>query len=113
MRLSEYQDDSSQTAIYPGALTGVRPAMNYAVLGLVGEAGELANKVKKIYRDDIDETSDEFREAVKQELGDVLWYVARVADEFGLELDDVAESNLSKLFARQEAGTLGGSGDSR
>lgn len=113
MELGEYQEKSAVTAIYPEALTGTRPAMNYAVLGLVGEAGELANKIKKIYRDDIDETTYQYRQDIMYELGDILWYIARVADEFGLELEDVGATNIRKLLARQRDGTLGGSGDTR
>lgn len=109
MTFTEYQLKSRGTAIYPEAGRNIV----YPVLGLVGEAGEIANKVKKIQRDDHGELSPERREALKDELGDVLWYLAQVATELNLNLDDLANENLSKLFSRKERGVLHGSGDVR
>lgn len=80
----------------------------YTVLGLCGEAGEAAEKVKKRERD-----GNFDREAFLKELGDVLWYVAAAAREVGSNLEEVAAINLAKLKARSQKGTLGGSGDSR
>jgi len=87
-------------------------AVNYCTLGLVGEAGEIANKIKKVIRDNkpIDEA---FKEDMKAELGDVLWYVARLSDEFGIKLDDVASYNMSKLLDRLKRNVIQGSGDNR
>jgi NTP pyrophosphatase (non-canonical NTP hydrolase) len=109
MRLSDYQRDSRATAVYPDAGSN----LVYPTLGLAGEAGEVAEKVKKLIRDDGGVLSDERRSALEKELGDVLWYVAQVATECGLDLDAIAQGNLDKLRSRQERSQLGGSGDDR
>jgi len=85
----------------------------YPTLGLVNEAGELAGKVKKIFRDKNGQISEADREALKQELGDVLWYMAQIATELNLSLAEVADANLEKLFSRLERGKIGGEGDTR
>ena len=85
----------------------------YPTLGLVNEAGELAGKVKKIFRDKNGHISDTDREALKFELGDVLWYMAQIATELDLTLEEIAEANLEKLFSRLERGTIQGEGDNR
>lgn len=85
----------------------------YPILGLVGEAGELANKLKKVARDGQGMQTDEQTEAIVDELGDVLWYVGAVATETESNLGQIALSNLKKLFSRKERGVLGGSGDTR
>lgn len=108
-----YQLETAKTAIYPESGEGTLIALNYVVLGLGNEAGEVQGKVKKAWRDDEGLITDEKREAILDELGDVLWYLARVADELGVSLDQVAERNLTKLFGRLERGTLRGSGDNR
>jgi NTP pyrophosphatase (non-canonical NTP hydrolase) len=108
MDLSEYQRQSRRTAEYP------REAwLAYPALGLAGEAGEVAEHAKKAIRDDGGKVSDERKAAMSKELGDVLWYVAQLASELGLELDEIAAQNLEKLFSRQERGVLSGSGDDR
>ena len=96
------------TSLYPEAYRLVYPA-----LGLAGEAGELANKVKKVLRDHGGRLSEEAREAILAELGDVLWYVAQVATDLGESLEAVAQANLAKLRSRKERGRLGGDGDDR
>jgi NTP pyrophosphatase (non-canonical NTP hydrolase) len=85
----------------------------YPTLGLVNEAGELAGKVKKIFRDKGGQINGEDRQALKQELGDVLWYLAQICTELDLTLEEVAQANLEKLFSRLERGTLHGEGDNR
>lgn len=107
MNFNEYQQQARKTAIYPqqGNLGG----LIYATLGLAGEAGELANKVKKILRDGAH--PDDL--GLKDELGDVLWYVAQVATELDADLDWVVTNNILKLENRKTAGTLKGSGDER
>jgi NTP pyrophosphatase (non-canonical NTP hydrolase) len=109
MLISEYQELSRRTATYPGAGDNIV----YPTLGLAGEAGEVAEKVKKLLRDDDGVMSRERREALAGELGDVLWYVAQVATEAGLDLEEIAQGNLDKLLSRQRRGVLSGSGDSR
>ena len=109
MELSDYQRQSRVTAVYPDAGRN----LVYPTLGLSGEAGEVAEKVKKMIRDDAGVLTDERRAALAKELGDVLWYVAQVATEAGLDLDEVAGANLAKLLSRQERGVLQGSGDDR
>jgi NTP pyrophosphatase (non-canonical NTP hydrolase) len=109
MLISEYQELSRRTATYPGAGDNIV----YPTLGLAGEAGEVAEKVKKLLRDDDGVMSDERREALAGELGDVLWYVSQVATEAGLDLEEIAQGNLDKLLSRQRRGVLSGSGDSR
>ena len=109
MELSDYQQRSRATAVYPGAGDN----LTYPALGLCGEAGECAEKVKKAIRDDEGVLSEERRTALAGELGDVLWYVAQLATEAGLELDQIAADNLGKLLSRQERGALQGSGDTR
>ncbi len=108
MTFEEYQKEAQKTALYPEAYRLVYPA-----LGLAGEAGELANKVKKVLRDHGGHLTAEAREALLQELGDVLWYVAQVATDLGASLEAVAQANLAKLRSRMERGRLGGSGDNR
>lgn len=99
---------SRRTAEYP------RDAwLAYPALGLAGEAGEVAEHAKKAIRDDDGQISDERRAAMAKELGDVLWYVAQLASELKLDLDEIAQANLDKLLSRQQRGVLSGSGDDR
>jgi NTP pyrophosphatase (non-canonical NTP hydrolase) len=108
VELSEYQRLSRRTAEYP------REAwLTYPALGLSGEAGEVAEHAKKAIRDDGGQVTDERRGAMAKELGDVLWYVAQLASELGLDLDEIAQGNLDKLLSRQRRGVLSGSGDER
>lgn len=109
MDFQEYQRTSRQTVKYPNAGKN----FIYPTLGLAGEAGEVAEKVKKIIRDSDGTPDADTREAIQKELGDVLWYVAQVATEFGLKLDDIASANIAKLQSRMERGKIGGSGDAR
>ncbi len=88
-------------------------AIVYPTLGLTNEAGEFAGKVKKIFRDKGGIISDDDREALKSELGDVLWYLTQICTQLDLELADVAEANIAKLRSRQQRGKIRGDGDSR
>ena len=109
MNFSEYQEKSRATAKYPVIGHGVV----YPTLGLVNEAGEVAGKIKKVFRDKNGEISAETREALKAELGDVLWYLAQTCTELDISLDEVAESNITKLLDRQARGKIQGDGDNR
>jgi NTP pyrophosphatase (non-canonical NTP hydrolase) len=106
--LSEYQRLSRRTAEYPRS-----DWLAYPALGLAGEAGEVAEHAKKAIRDDAGTVSDERRTAMAKELGDVLWYVAQLASELDLDLNEIADTNLQKLLSRQRRGVLSGSGDDR
>jgi len=88
-------------------------AIIYPTLGLAGEAGEVADKVKKVIRDNNEEFTDEKKREIALELGDVLWYVASLAYDLGYSLDDIAQMNIDKLKSRQQRGKLSGSGDNR
>lgn len=111
MDFNDYQNSTIDTAVYPEAGTGSWFAINYTILGLANEAGEVAGKWKKAIRDEV--PRDVVIEQLKSELGDCLWYAAQLANEAGLNLDDIAEHNLTKLNNRKLAGTLHGSGDNR
>ncbi len=108
MQFRDYQIQIGEFALYPEAWSGSPMALAYCALGLTGEAGEYSEKIKKLIRDGkLDKSL-----AVK-ELGDVLWYLTRCANELGYSLQDVAEINLVKLTDRRERGVLQGSGDTR
>ncbi|GAA1648797.1 nucleoside triphosphate pyrophosphohydrolase family protein [Actinoplanes couchii] len=109
MDLNEYQRAALRTA----APRDKHNEVFHLLLGLVGETGEVAEKAKKIVRDHGSDFSRWDTEDLKKELGDTLWYVAVLADHFGLTLADVAAGNVRKLADRQRRGVLGGSGDDR
>ena len=105
---NSYQRSAVTTAIYPD-----QHKITYPALGMAGEAGEVANKVKKLIRDGPDKRPDTWREDIASEIGDVLWYCATLADDLNLTLGMIASQNLAKLQKRKDKGTLGGSGDTR
>jgi len=109
MDFNEYQAKSRKTARYPA----IGHAVIYPTLGLTNEAGEVAGKVKKIFRDQGGQISEASRQALQAELGDVLWYLAQICTELGLALDDVAEANIAKLYDRLERDAIHGDGDQR
>jgi len=104
--LNNYQMQAREFAIYPERMKVVYPA-----LGLAGEAGEVADKVKKIYRDD--RTDAKFLSEIAKEIGDVMWYCSVLAEDLGFSLQQVAEMNIYKLQSRKSAGNIAGSGDNR
>ncbi len=132
MDFKEYQEAASKTAIYPPIFNVLYPA-----LGLAGEGGELANKIKKLLRDkfsaklqegDVDliraakvvaaaleeiYSDPEVKQDIAKEIGDNLWYNSAIARDFGLNLDDIATQNIDKLASRKARGVIGGSGDNR
>lgn len=109
MTFKEYQIESRKTAIYPNKDNNYV----YPTLGLAGEAGEVSECIKKIIRDKNGKIDKESRELLKKELGDVLWYIANLAIEFKLDLEDIAKTNVTKLKSRQERNKIHGSGDNR
>ena len=111
MEMQEYQSFTNSIALYPGQ--GTVAGLTYTILGLVGEAGELANKVKKVLRDHEGVMSEPMRDSMAVELGDVLWYVSQVAMELDIALDTIAGMNIYKLKLRKKTGTLQGDGDKR
>jgi len=104
----DYQTAARETAVYPWHLSCI-----YPTLGLCGEAGEVAEKVKKIHRDKHGTPDQSDLEAIEKELGDVLWYLSNIASDMNLSLDHIAKLNLEKLAARAARGVLHGSGDDR
>ncbi len=109
MTFDSYQKESRKTALYPQAGSN----FIYPTLGLCGEAGEVAEKIKKVLRDKNGRFDEETKLALKKELGDVLWYTAQLASELGMSLADIAQHNIEKLFSRKERGVLHGDGDNR
>ena len=109
MDFNKYQKLSKKTGIYPV----IGKKFVYPTLGLTDEAGEVAGKIKKIFRDKKGRVSPEDKKEISKELGDVLWYLSQLATELGLSLDQVAKDNLEKLFSRLRRGKLKGSGDNR
>lgn len=113
MKIEEYEEATLETAIYPrGKCADERlPEVGvlYCTLGLVGESGEVAEKIKKAIR----EGDPEYIDEAEDELSDVLWYLARLADELGVSLEELAERNLEKLQDRKDRGKIEGKGDNR
>ncbi len=109
MDFASYQRRSRETARYPDA--GANPI--YPTLGLCGESGEVADKVKKVLRDRQGVFDAASLDDIRLELGDVLWYISQLASELNLSLDDIAEANLAKLASRVARDVISGSGDRR
>lgn len=117
MNIKEYQTIIEETSIYPKQI-----GLAYCAMGLTGEAGEVADKIKKLYRDQqlhtLDAAAemvliDEHKYDIAKELGDVLWYVTAMANEIDMDLSEIMEINYTKLIKRRETNTLHGSGDNR
>lgn len=108
MDFNAYQDAAKMTALYADAYR-----VTYPALGLASEAGEVAGKVKKVLRDRDGDFGEEQIAMIADELGDVLWYVATLAADLGLDLDSIANGNIQKLRSRLERGAIQGDGDKR
>ena len=108
MTFNEYQTIAATTAIYPESAKFI-----YPTLGLCGEAGEVAEKVKKIIRDANGEFTDEKKAEIMKEIGDVLWYISALCTDLGVKMGVVAQGNIDKLLSRKERGVLNGNGDNR
>lgn len=109
MTFQEYQDQALTTAAYPDMGNN----FIYPTLGLSGETGEVAEKIKKVIRDNGGVLTAEIKLDLIKELGDVLWYISQLSWELGYNLDEVATKNLDKLADRQMRGVIGGNGDNR
>lgn len=110
MTFDEYQERAHQTS-FDTEIGG--STLLYPVLGLLGEAGEIANKVKKIFRDNGGELSDIDRAFLLKEAQDCQWYIAEICTQLGVSLDAMAVANLEKLADRAERGVISGNGDNR
>lgn len=113
MKLDKYQKRAAEFDLFETTVDLKSPGFLEKVLGLVGEAGEAADKIKKIIRDKGGYASEEDREAIAKELGDVLWYVANVARYMGVPLSEIAEGNIEKLTSRKKRNKISGEGDDR
>lgn len=105
----EYQDFTDTTDVYPDDEFNI----GYKALGLAGEAGEVADKIKKIYRDKNGNFNSTDEMEIAKELGDCLWYISTLSKSIGFNLSDIAEINVDKLTKRKTEGKLHGSGDNR
>ena len=108
MTLNQYQEEALKTAIYPEDKKII-----YPTLGLTGEAGEVAEKVKKVIRDNNQEFTDEKKRQIALEISDVLWYCATLSHDIGYTLGEIGKMNIDKLASRQQRNKIGGSGDER
>lgn len=105
----KYQKECKKTAVYPK----VGRSFVYPLMGLMGEAGEVSEKIKKLFRDHGGKLTKEYKLEIAKELGDVMWYLAQLSTEFNLKFSDVVKMNLEKLKARKIKGSLHGNGDNR
>jgi len=108
LNFNEYQDAATKTAIY-----GAGNLIVYPALGLANEAGEVLGKIKKVLRDKDGVFTEETNKAIGDEIGDTLWYMAALARDLGLSMNDIATNNIKKLLDRQQRGVISGSGDNR
>lgn len=111
MDFDEYEKLASRTAVFDDSQRTLR--LYDLGLGIAGEAGELAEKLKKLIRDDGGTMTDERREALKKEIGDVLWYLSQLSSALNLPFSEVAQANIDKLWKRYQDGVIKGSGDNR
>lgn len=108
--MNAYQEKATKTAFFDPQVLNPIAAVT---LGLTGETGEVAEKIKKLFRNDKGALTDETREELKRELGDVLWYISQLARLLDISLDDVAAANIEKLADRNKRGVIKSSGDNR
>jgi len=113
MDFREYQIECRKTDVGTSAQDCIKPGWLYYVLGIAGESGEFCEKIKKLFRDKNGIIDQEFLDLIIKEIGDILWYQARILDQFDIDFDDVAKTNITKLLDRMERGTLHGEGDNR
>ena len=113
MDFNEYQIEAGKTDLGTSAQDNLEPGWMYYVLGIGGETGELLEKVKKLFRDDKGVMSLERKKAIALEMGDVLWYMARLCSHLGIPFDDIPLLNVEKLASRKDRNKLKGDGDNR
>jgi len=113
MHFNEYQKKTRLTDKGAGPEHGLEPGWVYYVLGIAGETGELVEKIKKHFRDDYGQMTEEKLKEITKEMGDCLWYHARLADVLGINFDDVAKENIKKLLDRKKRNKIHGEGDER
>ncbi len=109
MNFKQYQTEATKTATYPN----VGNNFVYPTLGLAGEAGEVAEKIKKVLRDKGGIIDDQTKQDICKEIGDVMWYIAALCNELEVEMNDVAVMNINKLFDRRDRDKIHGEGDDR
>jgi NTP pyrophosphatase (non-canonical NTP hydrolase) len=109
----EYQNTTHQTSVYPSDESQETESVTYLTLGLVGESGEVAEKIKKALRDDGGVITPERKALLHKELGDILWYHSELCSRLGFNMGEVAKANIDKLLDRKARGVLHGSGDNR
>ncbi len=108
MEMNEYQQAALQTAVYPQEMKIV-----YPLIGITGETGEVAEKIKKVIRDNNAVFSDDDRREIAKEIGDILWYISSLSSDIGYSLDEIAAMNIDKITSRNERGKIHGEGDNR
>lgn len=113
MEFNEFQKECRKTDVGTSAQDCLYPGWLYYILGTVGEAGELAEKIKKLFRDKNGVVDSEFKEEIVKEMGDIQWYMARLADQFDIEFNTIAETNIKKLQSRKKRNKIHGNGDDR
>lgn len=113
MEFNKYQKKCRLTDVGTAAQDCLNPGWLYYVLGVAGETGEMVEKIKKLFRDKNGVVDQEFKDALIKEMGDIQWYLARLADQFDIEFNDVAKTNIEKLFSRQKRNKIHGEGDNR
>lgn len=111
MDFNEYQKKASVTATFTGKQEEYQ--LMYLALGVAGEAGEVAEKIKKLMRNNEGAIDDEKRDAIKQEIGDVLWYLSQLSRVLGFSFDDAAQANIIKIMDRKARGVIKSEGDTR
>jgi NTP pyrophosphatase (non-canonical NTP hydrolase) len=109
MHFKDYQKQSRTTAIYPSMCQ----SYTFSLIGLVGETGEVAEKIKKLIRDRQGKLDDSYRDEIKKEMGDVLWYFSQLATDLDINLEDLVQTNLKKIKSRHVRSKIHGSGDNR
>lgn len=113
MNIQDYSEQAISTLLGEHGIDGMSPTLISQVFGLVGESGEVAEKFKKLIRDKHGRISEEDKQEILKELGDILWYINSVSNLLGSNLEEVAQKNLDKVLSRKARGVTQGSGDNR